>query len=326
MTDEFDEAENARRRLKRSEAYHVKQTGSGTTPRSLAVVRQYLPPLTEIVAADLRRSRSDSKVWPALRRIEDLELRLLVAGITVALDAGAGTNSDGDKTAVAVRRWLGQQLDQYDNELEWRVGDWAVDRLVELEIFALDDQGFLVPAVELHLRLDDLFESALARRMILPPTEPLEPWRDVWRDNGRGARVPLVKDPKSRASMRAAIRRGETPGVLDAVNALERVPFIINGPILDVVLTKPPVVPPMPDWLDAWLTEHEKEKDKAPQWLIEFNEEVSAWYAEQAKARCVAHCDATSQSGGGAWPFRRSTLSRPSRPELSAAAVQLSRS
>ncbi len=279
----LDEDEYARRRITKGEAYDIRQTGTGTTPRSLTVVRQYLPQLKELVAADLRRSRSDSKVWPKLRRIENLELRLLIAGINVALDADAGTNNNGDKTAVAVRRWLGQQLDQHDNEMEWRVGDWAVDRLVELEIFALDGRDVLVPAVELHLRLDDLFESAVAQRMILPPTEAEAPppWTDVWR-HYRGVRVPLVKDHKSRAAMRAAIRRGEMPVVLDALNALERVPCIINGPILDVALKKPPVVPPMPDLLDAWLAEHKK--DRAPQWLIESNEEVSDWYAEQAKA------------------------------------------
>jgi DNA-directed RNA polymerase len=127
--------------------------------------------------------------------------------------------------------------------------------------------------------------------MATPLAEPPLDWTDVW--NGglpreHWARFPLVNQRLSQTAIQRALRiprgrRGNMWKVIDAVNAIQRVPFIINQPVFDVVRKMPPLPPAPPQWLAKAL---EKRGGVLPQWLEELfaeNDEAADYFAGCAK-------------------------------------------
>ena len=102
--------------------------------------------------------------------------------------------------------------------------------------------------------MDDAIRRGVENNPLLAPlTKPPEDWTQV-RTGGlpadHWAKVPLVREhhPSIEAAVRKAIGTGQMQPVLDAINALQRVPFCINEPVLDFILSsgEPPAPGPQP--------------------------------------------------------------------------------
>jgi hypothetical protein len=231
-------------------------------------IKQYEPELKARI--DASTGRRNHKAWRALKGIkrDALAERLLAAGILIAASTDLGIDHDGEQNYRDARLWVGQQLVGDDEvEAQFDAGDWGIDRLIELPIFELDYRG--VPTFTTTDDLGDMADwvrwAIASNPFMLPRCEAPEPWRDVSRRND-WARIALVKDKKSRAAMRHAIKSGKMWLPLEALTALETVPLAINEPVLKVALQMAPTdIPPAPKWLAQCLARQEK----VPQWRID---------------------------------------------------------
>jgi hypothetical protein len=251
-----DNLEYSIERVADSEQQRADTTGFGTTKQGLALVRKYLPQLEENIAADRRSGRRDKDVWLALKDVEHLAERLLIAGITVCAD-DQGTDRYGRKNYRDIALFISDNLGQEQNEQGFRVGVWGVEMLSNLPLFDRDDDDLLT--LPLTVSLDGFLNDVLGRvvksnPLLLPLDTPPVPWTQVNRGglpSTHWAQVPLVKDKASQAAWRSeiAIRWGEGGGrnglwqVLDAINWLQGVAFVINDPVLNVARQMPPELP-----------------------------------------------------------------------------------
>jgi Autographiviridae RNA polymerase len=133
---------------------------------------------------------------------------------------------------------------RWSNEQYVRAGHWLLDCVLKnLDgIFVLDRDG--LPCVtregEEHA-LALCAELVYRNPVFLPTTEPLQDWTG-WRaggywDDGTRISATFVRDshPATEIAMRRAFRKGSIKQHVDGVNALQRVAWIINTPLLPVV-------------------------------------------------------------------------------------------
>ena len=230
-------------RMTRSEDQRAKLSGFGTTRQGQALARQYHTRLAETINAS-RATGRPKHIWKALRGLanDDLALRLLIAGVSVCYASDLGSDDDGQKNFRDIALWIGRNLGQ-KGELGCRIGAWGVDMLLSLPIFALVDGGVLdIPLTErLDAFLDDVLERGVKANPLLSPLlTPPEPWTQV-RKGGlpadHWANVPLIREhhPSIEEAARKAIGTGKMQPLLDALNALQRVAFTINEPVLDYI-------------------------------------------------------------------------------------------
>lgn len=243
-TDDFSRSVH---RVLHSEDHRAQTTGFGTTKQGLALARQYREQLADKIAAD-RADARDKVVWRALKDIDvdTLALRLLVAGITASGDLGADENGERNFRDTAL--WIGRNLGQH-REIGLKVGAWGTNMLLALPIFGLDGDVLRLTAAADEL-MDDVLERAVRDNPLLSPlTTPPEDWTQVRKGGlppNHWAGVSLIRErhPSIEAAARKAIGVGRMQPVLDAINALQRVPFAINEPVLDFMLrTGGPSVP-----------------------------------------------------------------------------------
>ena len=154
-----------------------------------------------------------------------------------------GSDSDGQKNFRDIAFWIGRNLG-HRGELGLKVGAWGVDMLLSLPIFALVEGDVLdIPLTEpLDAFLNDVVERGTKANPLLSPLlTPPEPWTQV-RKGGlppdHWANIPLdfrEHHPSIEEAARKAIGTGKMQPLLDALNALQRVAFTINEPVLDYV-------------------------------------------------------------------------------------------
>src|SRR5215831_4303992 len=98
-------------RLLRGEDQRAKLGGFGITKQGRAIARKYRERLADIIEVNRAQAR-DKAVWKTLRgvSIDDLALRLLIAGISVCATQGLGNDSDGHPNLLKQSLWIGRQL------------------------------------------------------------------------------------------------------------------------------------------------------------------------------------------------------------------------
>jgi DNA-directed RNA polymerase len=253
-----------------------KDEGLGASRRGQALFDRYLPELKEHVAADKAYGRRDRDVWKALKNVDNIEDRLLRAGITVAGHTRLGVDKDGEKTSRDIALYIGRALGQPDVKIAWEVGTWGVDMLRHVQgMFWLDAKDVL------RLRYTDevkelcaaaIRSAASSNPTLLPSDRPPEPWTDIWRRGGDDdwAQFSLVNRSPSRKALKKAIMgisrglRGNMSTVLDAITSLENVAWSINTDVFKVVSQMPPLPEPAPGWLAKLLG---KNNGALPPWL-----------------------------------------------------------
>ena len=259
----------SQRRVEKDEERRANESGFGITRQAEAVYRKYGEPLEGLITAKLIDGRRSGDVWAALsggieRPVKDLAERLLKLGLTVAYASSIGVNRKEDNRAVKNARnvllWLGDklsQLQQKDTELEAHIGGCAVNLLLHLtDLFTLDENKVLILSQTesfVQLRGDVIKWAAYNNPYLLPSTKPSAPWTGV-RQGPVGSQIPLVSRRYSEAAVQQAIENGERREidghmwrVLEAINALQDVWFVINEPVLNIAKQLPPEISPPPE-------------------------------------------------------------------------------
>ena len=246
-------------RLARSEETRARLTGFGTTKQGQAIERQLHDQLADIIVANRGSHRRERPVWGALKDIktDDLALRLLTAGITVSYASDLGVDDEGEKNYREIALWIARNLVAVrDRQLALKVGTWGINQLCELPIFELRDDGILelVLTDQLDTFLDDvLVRAVIANPLLTPSAAPPQPWTGVRKGglpSGHWAQPPLIREhhPSIENAARKAIGTGRMKPLLDAIHALQTVPFTINIPVLHFLRRmEPPSLPPPPD-------------------------------------------------------------------------------
>lgn len=235
-----------------SEDNRAKLFGFGATRQGSALVRQHRQQLADRIRADRVAGRG-KPVWRALRGIdnEDLADRLLIAGITVCASDELGADKRGQKNYRDIALFFGRQFGKRRDEIALKVGEWGVNMLLTLPIFAIEGAGVLT--LVLTNALDYFLDGVLARYVVSNPLlspfpTPPVPWTQVRSGGlpvGHWANVPLIREhhPSTERAARKAIGDGKMDRLLDAINALQRVPFAINEHVLEFVRSLPGVSP-----------------------------------------------------------------------------------
>ena len=253
MDDDFDRSAE---RLLRSEETRARLTGFGTGKQGRAIERQYHDQLSEIIAANRGVHRRERPVWAALKgiKIDDLVLRLLTAGITVCYDVGLGVGNDGEKNFRDIALWIARHLVAVrDRKLALKVGTWGINRLCELPIFKFDDGILELPLTDQldSFLTDVLVRAVIANPLLTPSATPPQAWTGVRKgilSADHWAQPPLIRDHHASIenAARKAIGTGRMKPLLDAIHALQTVPFTINMPVLHFLrrMERPPL--PLP--------------------------------------------------------------------------------
>jgi hypothetical protein len=255
-------------RLLRREDHRSSTAGFGTTKQGQALARQYREQLTDRIRADRSYGRRVKEVWGALKGLDDqrIALRLLVAGISVAEGDRLGVDDDGQKNYRDQALWIGRNLvGNLQRKLNFKVGAWGINMLISLPAFALDIGDVLKMTAAADGLMDDALVNGVIHNALLSPltTPPLD-WTQV-RKGGLSAdhwaKEPLISErhPSIDHAARKAISRGRMRWVLDAVNALQRVAFTINRPVLDLMLRAGK--PPAPDGSKPPIWQEEKRQE-----------------------------------------------------------------
>jgi DNA-dependent RNA polymerase len=285
MTTEFEPSFD---RVWRGEKHKAEEFGFGGTQQAQAVARHCRVQLAANIALDRAQSRNK----PVLRALKDLDddtlaLNLMAAGISVAQSNELGADRDGHKNLRDLAYWIGGNF-QCRGEIAVRVGVWAIELLRELPVFGMDGE-----ILKLTAAADEIMDEALARAvknnaLLAPLDTPPAPWMQV---NKGGlpddwARVSLIRDchPSIERAVRNAIGKEEMRGVLDAINALQSVPFCINEPVLKFMLQMGAPPAPRGEKPKAW------QKKRFEGWMDAFNR-VTEWDTDTLTATLLAAAD-----------------------------------
>ena len=263
-------------RIVKAEEQRASFTGFGNTKQGQALWRAYRGPLAQAIDADRfgltgkeaeaaggavksfkdlagllparHRKPKHRAVSNALRgrQSNDIADLLLHAGLTI----GTGDPSSPGDAGRAIGRLLG-----FKGKVALQVGMWGINMLLTLPNF-VDEGG--IPTLLLTDDTDDLLNEAVesaarVRPLLLPLAEPPVPWTGVRSGvtpPDHWAQPPLVNSHPSveRIWRKAISGNGQMRDVLDALNYLQSVPFVINQPILDLLNREPPLtVPDEPD-------------------------------------------------------------------------------
>jgi DNA-directed RNA polymerase len=185
--------------------------------------------------------------------IDELALRLLTAAISVCFARDLGADDDGKKNFRDIALWIARNLlSTRDRELALKIGVWGINRLLSLPMFVLGPE--LVLTDQLDTFLNDAFIRAIkANPLLTPSAAPPQPWTGVRKGGlpaGHWAQPPLIRDhhPSIENAARKAIGTGRMKLLLDAIHALQTVPFTINLPVLHFLRRwNPPPMPVAPD-------------------------------------------------------------------------------
>jgi DNA-directed RNA polymerase len=148
--------------------------------------------------------------------------------------------------AMAAR--AGYKTKEWDNELRIQAGNWALTILLDLlpGVFALVKEGqlrLLTITEDAQAYAHGIVDEVISRNPVwLPRTEAPEPWTG-WDEGGAHDKrlqssLTLVRSKykqKTAAAIRSAIRDGSMRPVLEALNALQAVPWRINKRTLGVI-------------------------------------------------------------------------------------------
>jgi DNA-directed RNA polymerase len=242
------------KRVAKSETYRGR-SGFGFTGQASVVRNEYLAALAQWVGVSLADKRRSRDVRRAVRGLndEDVAARLLLAGISAAMAKRFGVDEDGNKTPRDTTVWIGYNFACATRDAAYRTGVWAIRGLLTLPFFKLDEDGILVivDTDELQDLMGGFLRSAAAHNPLLSPQEsPPIPWngfRSGGLESDHWHKPKLVRTNHNSVEniIRRAIATGAMQSVLDAINALQSVAFVINRPILDLVKRVGP--PPAPD-------------------------------------------------------------------------------
>ena len=181
---------------------------------------------------------------------DTLAMALLVAGISVAEPNDLGTERDtGNKTFRDQALHIGHSIGpRCGRELALRIGAWGLEMLRDLPAFRFDGEILKLTPSAWELIDDELLRSIRNNHKLSPLFAPPIPWSQV-RTGGPPddwASVPLIRPhrPSNEAAVRHAIGKRQMDRVLEAINALQAVPFTINEHVLDFMLSEG--VPPAP--------------------------------------------------------------------------------
>jgi len=250
-------------RLVRSEEHRAKDTGDGTTKTGLALTRKWLSDLAGHIARD--RVRKNRGVSAALKGLSDetVARRLLIAGISVANSERLGADENGKKNLLDTLLFIGKHFSRGD-KMRLIVGDWGINKLLLLPIFVLDGEDLRLTEHAIDF-MQDVFAHDIRNNPLLSPLdEPPEPWTQVRKgglppDHWAAGR-PFVREHQRSIEkvIRDTIGKRRMQRVLDAVNSLQRVPFIINEPLLKFILAREGPQAPLPK-PPVWHTKKFKE-------------------------------------------------------------------
>jgi DNA-directed RNA polymerase, mitochondrial len=148
--------------------------------------------------------------------------------------------------AMAAR--AGYKTREWDNELRLHAGNWALTVLLDLlpDVFILTKEGqerLLTITEGAQAYADGIVDEVISRNPVwLPRPEAPLPWTG-WDQGGTNDKrlqssLTLVRSKykqKTATVIRSAIRDGSMGPTLDALNALQAVPWTINKPVLDVI-------------------------------------------------------------------------------------------
>ena len=283
------------KRVAKSEAYRAR-SGFGFTGQASVIIDHYLPQLAEWIGASLADKRRSRDVRRAVRGLsnEDSARRLLLSGISVAMGKRFGVDEDDNKTPRDTAVWVGYNFVCKTRDAAHRVGTWGIGGLLTLsDVFRLDDNGLLIIVAtdEVRAAMDRFITSAARHNPLLSPREtPPVSWTG-FRSGGLPAdhwhKPQLVRTGHKSIenNIRKAIATGTIQPVLDAINALQSMAFVINRPILDLVRLVGPPEPPD----DALLARTSKKKLK--QKIREWETAVKNWEFDLAIAEGKAHAD-----------------------------------
>jgi DNA-directed RNA polymerase, mitochondrial len=144
----------------------------------------------------------------------------------------------------------GYKTEEWSETLLVQAGNWAINQLLQIlpKVFARDDQS----GDEKHLTLTPEAaadaESIMDEAMQADPVwshalEPPPPWTG-WNEGGssdpflqKSRRVVRTRNKQTETAVRRAILSGDMKPALDALNALQAVPWAINKKVLKVLRT-----------------------------------------------------------------------------------------
>jgi DNA-dependent RNA polymerase len=240
MSEDLDKSVE---RLVDAEGRTAYSVGYSLTHQGQALTAKYLPELLRLIEAEKSHRRSDWAIWPLIKSIknDDLALRLLVAGINVAVARDLGVDRDtGEKTYRDIALWLGRHLN-LRGEDGLKLGAWAIDLLSQLSCFSLDGDILVLAAP-----VADFFDAVMAEEiknhpLLTPRLEPPQPWTQFHRGAlppDHWAKISLVLDHhrSTETAVQAGIAAGKMDRCLKAINALQAVPLAINASVLDFML------------------------------------------------------------------------------------------
>jgi DNA-directed RNA polymerase, mitochondrial len=294
----IDEFDHSVKRVVEAEDYRWRGTGFPTTRQGSAILREYLPQLEEVIRADRGSSKRDKKLWKTLKDVKNLPLRLLVAGINLCANHDIDTDDDDDPSTPYPAScdsfrddtlFIGRNLiSQRGNELQVRAGAWGIDMLRRLPIFGLDGRVLFLRLTDaLDIRLtDEVKRVVMSNPWLLPLDTPPVPWSQV--DAGGlpsthwAHPISLLtrRSAELERAVRRAIKRGRMSMVLAGINALQAVPFVINEPVLNVVMKMRPTVPVLPERF----TRHLTKRGNLPTWLTKKEDAALRWQMEKLQA------------------------------------------
>jgi len=222
--------------------------------------------------------------------IDDLAKTLVNVGLNVCASDRLGIDrKTGNKTYIDTAETIARNLVQCrDRKLRIKIGDWAIERLRELPLFALEG-GILVPTAQLGEILGEfLVEEIIKKPLLSPMFEEPVPWTQVSKGGVSGYSISLCSGhhPKTEAAWRHAIAHGKMDRVLAALNYLQSIPFVINEPVLAFMRSerRPAVQKPARD--DMWKVRHHGPvQDQWKQYLSEMAREMELELAMYIRER-----------------------------------------
>jgi DNA-directed RNA polymerase len=268
MVDVSDDRGRSIERAWKKDDRRAKESGYGATPPGQAIIQKMLLPLMETIIAERRATdhstyervvqrvtrrrvangsgaeqrRRPTNVLQAIEHISHFDVadRVLRAAVSLVYDPSLGRSKKSNTRNAA--RIIGQNLDQDDGPAAFRVGSWAISLLKE---FGFQERGgdLLLPLIDGvgwdQVMTDTTARNAFCNPYLLPSHFPPTPWTDF--DKGglhssKGWAQPKLVITKGKReierAVRQAIRDGSMLPFLAAINALQRVAFRINAPVL----------------------------------------------------------------------------------------------
>jgi len=241
----------------------ARESGYHATPPGRRLIQKMLQPLLELVIAERRdvqwpvyekaarrverqrgrRRKPPRDILDAIKHIDHFDVadRILRVAVSLVYDPSLGrSKKKGTRNAARI---IGQNLDQDNGPMAFRVGCWAIELLKELpDGFKEIDGELELPLIE-GAGLDLLMTDTMARNAfqspyVLPSHFAPKPWTDfdvggLHSPNGFPQPELVITHGKKAIenAVRGAIRNGRMRPFLRAVNSLQATACLINQPI-----------------------------------------------------------------------------------------------